>query len=572
MRKTKMPLAYSYLRFSSPEQAKGDSIRRQTEDTDAWCQRNNAQLDTSLSLRDEGVSAFKGKNRENPDVHALAQFLAFVKSGRVPAGSYLVLENLDRLSREEVVPAVNLFTGLLLAGVKVVQLNPGEVIYTAKADMGQIMLAVCELSRGHSESAMKSDRVGKAWANKRKNAETKLVTRRVPGWMKRDADGRAVLDDKGWPVLDPTGAATIRRVYALAGDGLGVGVIAKKLNAEGVPVLGRTTLKGRPVLWSETVVYHLLTTRTVLGEYQRHTGRNSARRPAGDPIADYYPRVIPDDDWHRVQGALKVRKKVGSGRRGTHVNLFAGLLVDATDGGSLTYKHLSTRSSALIPVGAKQGRGTPWSSFLADLFEEAMLSELTEVKVKDVRGDDDAGRKVEVLAGRLAEAEALVKAWAAKMDNPATVDLVAAKLAELNARRAKLAEQLADAQREAASPAAEAWGEFKSLAHLLAADPSDELRLKVRAVLRRCIESVHCIFATAGRRRLAGVQVRFRGSDRHRDYVISYDRFRRGAEAHAWEAESAAWPAQMGDLDFRKPRDAARVRKFLESVGVRRAG
>jgi hypothetical protein len=30
------PLAYSYLRFSSPKQAAGDSIRRQTAAREAW--------------------------------------------------------------------------------------------------------------------------------------------------------------------------------------------------------------------------------------------------------------------------------------------------------------------------------------------------------------------------------------------------------------------------------------------------------------------------------------------------------------------------------------------------------
>src|SRR5436305_1298486 len=61
-----MPSAFSYLRFSTPKQAEGDSIRRQTELTAAWCARNKVQLDTSLSLRDEGVSAYRGKHRDNP--------------------------------------------------------------------------------------------------------------------------------------------------------------------------------------------------------------------------------------------------------------------------------------------------------------------------------------------------------------------------------------------------------------------------------------------------------------------------------------------------------------------------
>jgi hypothetical protein len=42
-------VAFSYVRFSTPEQAKGDSLRRQGEAAARWCQRNGVRLDTSLS-------------------------------------------------------------------------------------------------------------------------------------------------------------------------------------------------------------------------------------------------------------------------------------------------------------------------------------------------------------------------------------------------------------------------------------------------------------------------------------------------------------------------------------------
>src|SRR5215471_18471211 len=100
--KTARPTAYSYIRFSSPEQAKGDSIRRQESLRDAWLAKTGAVLDTSLSLRDEGVSAFAGAHRQNADRHALAAFLELVKQGRIPRGSYLIVESLDRLSREHI--------------------------------------------------------------------------------------------------------------------------------------------------------------------------------------------------------------------------------------------------------------------------------------------------------------------------------------------------------------------------------------------------------------------------------------------------------------------------------------
>ena len=59
-------LAYSYIRFSSPEQARGDSLRRQTELRNAWLEKSGVFLDTGLTLRDEGVSAYSGTTGRTP--------------------------------------------------------------------------------------------------------------------------------------------------------------------------------------------------------------------------------------------------------------------------------------------------------------------------------------------------------------------------------------------------------------------------------------------------------------------------------------------------------------------------
>src|SRR5205814_9147789 len=130
-------------------------------------------------------------------------------------------------------------------------------------------------------------------------------------------------------------------------------------------------------------------------------------------------------------------------------------------------------------------------------------SRLAEVKAADIQTDDDAVRRVEIIAGRLAEIDGLVKLWTAKMDDARIVDTVATKLAGLNTERKKLAAEQAVAQREAASPLAESWGEFRSLSDLLKKDTSDELRLKVRAALRRSIDSVFCVFVAKGTTRIA---------------------------------------------------------------------
>jgi hypothetical protein len=44
------PRAFSYRRFSTPEQAKGHSLKRQTEAAEAWCAAHGVELDRELTF------------------------------------------------------------------------------------------------------------------------------------------------------------------------------------------------------------------------------------------------------------------------------------------------------------------------------------------------------------------------------------------------------------------------------------------------------------------------------------------------------------------------------------------
>lgn len=72
--------AYSYLRFSTPEQLKGDSFRRQTSMAEAYAAENNLDLDDKLTFHDLGVSGFRGKNVK---AGKLAEFLEAVRTGLI---------------------------------------------------------------------------------------------------------------------------------------------------------------------------------------------------------------------------------------------------------------------------------------------------------------------------------------------------------------------------------------------------------------------------------------------------------------------------------------------------------
>ena len=90
-----MPTAYSYIRFSTPEQLKGDSLRRQLDLSEKYAIENGLELDTTLKLRDLGLSAY---HKVNVEKGALGVFFEAIKDGRIKRGSYLLVESLDRLS------------------------------------------------------------------------------------------------------------------------------------------------------------------------------------------------------------------------------------------------------------------------------------------------------------------------------------------------------------------------------------------------------------------------------------------------------------------------------------------
>jgi DNA invertase Pin-like site-specific DNA recombinase len=555
------PPAFSYIRFSYPEQREGDSFRRQTQGTAEWCERNGVRLDTSLTLHDLGVSAFRGKHRSNPDRYALAMFLKAVETGRVPRGSYLVIENLDRLSREEERPALRLWMDILDAGVNIVQLHPETVFRHDKSDMVDIMRAVIELSRGHSESAMKSKRNGEAWAGKWEAARAggNQPPRRKDGRVTRSLTGCLpawVEEVNGTLRLNAGRAATVRRIYQLAAGGLGAALIIKTLEKDGVKPMGPS---GQ---WSRAYINLILADRRAVGEHQP---RHRNKRPAGDPIPNYYPPVVTEDEWKAARAAVSSRTNPRpKGRVGSHVNVFTGLIHNARDHD--TY-YMGGRSPGgvyhrvLITKKAADGGGAA-QSFPFDVFERALLSLLREVKLHEVIGPDPAQNKVAVLAGELEH----VKGELAKVQEDLLTSYSAtrAKVSDtLEARQKELTEQLNEARHKAPGTLGEQWGECKTLMGLLdkAPDPT-EVRLKLRSLLGKVVTEIWVLVVARGRSRLAAVQVYFT-EDGHRDYFILSQPPKANGQGWRQEGRSRALnladALKLGPLDLRKPDHVARL-------------
>ena len=331
-------IAYSYLRFSTPEQAAGDSLRRQVALADDYARRHGLTLDTELNLRDLGVSGYRG---DNVAIGALGAFLKAIKDGLVAPGSMLLVESLDRISRQQARKAVRILEEIVEAGVDVVTLNDGKR-YTEESLAGtDFLIAIIILMRAHEESATKGKRVAAAWSAKRVAAANgKLLTRLTPGWV------RAV---QGKRELVPERAKIVRRIFDMFLQGIGQVTIARTLNDAGVPTFGRAAH------WQKSYIAKILRNPAVIGTLIPHTDDGTKRTPQ-EPIEDYFPAAIDVATFRRAQSLLEGMRTAS--RSQAVQNILARLAVCPVCGGAMTrvWKGVRGGEPKLVCAAAKVGK------------------------------------------------------------------------------------------------------------------------------------------------------------------------------------------------------------------------
>jgi DNA invertase Pin-like site-specific DNA recombinase len=302
-----MNKVYSYIRFSDPRQAEGDSYRRQLADTLSYCQKNNLQLvsDSDYMFFDEGVSAFSGKLRD--DRTELSRFLSLVHAKEIPAGSTLIVESLDRLSREHVRQALPRFMDLLNAGITIHTLHGDKTYRADNYDQFDLFQSIMEMSRAHSESETKSKRIKSKWKDKQEQAKVGVpLGKTKPAWLdlvyangstkKPDEKAKAV----GFRVNDDR-AAIVRQIFQYTRDGYGRNAIARMFNEQGIKAF--RTENG----WGQSTIHQILNNEAVLGLYQPYTKDEDGKRaPRGKPFM-FYPPIIDRATFDAARGATAGR-------------------------------------------------------------------------------------------------------------------------------------------------------------------------------------------------------------------------------------------------------------------------
>lgn len=383
------PKAYSYLRFSTPEQMRGDSFRRQSTMTQQWAARNGVELDDKLTFQDLGVSAFRSANAETGK---LAEFLEAVRAGMIEQGSFLLIESLDRLSRDTARRAVRLLEDICDMGVSVVTLADGRT-YTATSlndDPMAFMWAFMVAMRANEESATKSRRLGQAWKEKRRRAEeaSTPMTSIAPAWLELDrAQGSyRVLDDR---------AEIVRRIFAMTLDGAGQHQIADTFNREAVPTFGRAKF------WHRSYVKKILENPAVIGTFTPHLVDRSGtakRRIPQAPIHGYFPAVVLESVFQDVQAQrLGGQHLARQGGKHAIASIFAGLAECPQCGGAMTrvWKGRKGGAARLVCSRAKTKAGCDYRTVHVEQAERALADNASWIEAHAPGGDDELDTEVE---------------------------------------------------------------------------------------------------------------------------------------------------------------------------------
>ena len=388
--------AYSYIRFSSPDQARGHSLPRQLTAARDYAKEKGLELDENFTFHDLGISAHKGKNIQ---VGALRAFLDLVQDRTIPQGSVLLVEALDRISRQELEKSIPTLFEIVNSGVQVHTLRDKRVYRKGSMDFENMMVCMLALHLAYDESKQKSERLRKVWGSKKAGARVNLgvaISNSHPGWMKRLPGNKFK--------LIPERVKIVRKIFKLHLGGWGSRLIAGELNRGNVPTWGRSKA------WQPSYVDKILYNGLAIGTYQPHQGRGKERKPEGEPIKRFYPAAIDEDTWKEVQ-----RKREGGGPQKAKgglrsTNLFQGLCWDGHSGAAMHFinkdsKDTKSKWRYLVSDQQRIDPDSPTTRINYFFFERAFLRFVEQVDWTVVTGFSRNPKQLEDLQGELVEVQ-----------------------------------------------------------------------------------------------------------------------------------------------------------------------
>lgn len=317
-----IPKVISYARVSSGIQRKsGKGIQRQLEEANAWAQQNGLTLSAEEGFRDlvdEGKSASKGIHLKAGA--GMGRILQAVRDGRLGDGDVLLVEDLSRLSRLEILDGLEtVLLPLIRSGLVIVTLEDGQRLEqdALNSDAGALFNFVYK-AQAAALYAAKLKRYGL----KHREQNRKQILDGQPvcaGW----AAEWLKLNGDHWE-FSPY-AATVKRLLEILWTE-GSGRASQILNTEG-------HLSPKGLAWSQANVLRLIKNPAIWGARQiaaaDYTSKEIAWRKArdkwvqagrkGDPpvkpqrvytvVPDTFPALLSKAEYDRLWAVIERRRK-----------------------------------------------------------------------------------------------------------------------------------------------------------------------------------------------------------------------------------------------------------------------
>ncbi|WP_417698458.1 recombinase family protein [Psychromonas sp.] len=300
---------YSYQRFSRHIQKNGSSLKRQREYARAVAQEHGLSINKKLIMTDEGRSAFHADHIKSG---ALGEFIQAVEKGIVAKGSILIVESLDRLSRQSAFKANRQFSELIDRGITIITACDQQVynLETLNKDPSKLILSIGVMMRAHEESVSKQQRSIKSIQNKLNNFnETGKgdLAGSVPFWISRKNGGFELNQH----------ASIVNQIIQLYLDNVGLNLIARELTESGIkpPNILKGVKPKKPrknESWGVTTIRKILDSRALYGCYAFKMSYlvDGVKRSESHELENYYPNILSKEQFNLIQE--RKRKKQNS--------------------------------------------------------------------------------------------------------------------------------------------------------------------------------------------------------------------------------------------------------------------
>lgn len=307
--------AIPYIRYSSFRQTEGDSYRRQSDLIDRWLDQHPDYTRSNITFEDLAKSGYSTK--AGKAASGFIKIKAAIEAGLIRAGDCVLLEAIDRATRQGALDAFDLLAPILRAGVSIVTIDDGTEYTEQSLNGTQIFLLVAKIQAAHGYSKALSERVTASYQARRQLAlEGKAIKRFTPVWLEPDG---SVIEEV---------AQQISLVFDWYISGVGKHSIAARVRQSGVTTLAKC---------SGPTVQGWLTNSAVIGVWANTDS-------TGESIQGVYPAIVEPETFHLVQKLLAERATV---RKRTPKHFLVGLVKCDHCGSSMVFHSVKGVPSAM---------------------------------------------------------------------------------------------------------------------------------------------------------------------------------------------------------------------------------